>query len=149
MVMRHARTRRFQAGDRGEVDGIAYQVLRGGKGPDDLILELYAGGAWRRIRMDLGFFLAAFFFENEEVLYPPNGYQIGGDYYMRECWDAIYHGWESAAQKLRLARAARVNRMKFSGLSPDETNFRHKYPRVRDDIPAKKPGSGRQPSAGE
>jgi len=130
--MRHAIARRFHAGQTGEVDGIPFRILRGKKKPDDLVLELYAGGQWRRIRMDLGFLLAAFFFENEEVLYPPSGRrQIGGDYYMRECWDAIYYGWESAAQKLRQERAQRVQRLMFANTTPEEVNFEHKYPRLK------------------
>lgn len=144
MGMRHAKQRRFHEGDRGEVSGIQYQILRGGKEPsdtsgrrmrsdgEDLVLELYAGGRWNRITMDLGFFLAAFFFENEEVIRPPNPpWQIGGDYYMRECWDAIYHGWESSAQKLKEQRARRVNRLLWGGLSPDESDHSPRYPRTR------------------
>lgn len=129
--MRHAKTRRFAAGQTGEIDGIPYRVLRGDKHPDDLVIELHAGGQWRRIRMDLGFFLAAFFFENEEVIRPPSYRDTGGDYYMRACWDAIYNTWESAAATLRGQRAKRVMNLMFAGPSPDESNYQHKYPRFK------------------
>lgn len=129
--MRHSKTRRFAVGHTGECSEIRYRVIQGAKKPGDLVLQLYVNGRWQRIRMELGFLLAAFFFENEEVLYPPSGSRhIGGDYYMRECWDAIYYGWESAAQKLRKERAARIQRLEFAGLTPDETANEYRYPRL-------------------
>jgi hypothetical protein len=131
MGMRHSKTRRFEAGQIGNVDGIPYRIVAGQKSADDLVLELYAGGSWRRIRMDLGFFLAAFFFENEEVIRPPRGRDTGGDYYMRACWDAIYNTWESAAATLRGERANRVMNLKFARLTPEEANYKHKYPRLK------------------
>lgn len=106
--------RRWKEGDYGRVSGIPYRIVKGRKAEDDLVLELHAGGDWRRIGMDLGFLLADFLPENEDVLYPAAASQRvaggGGDYYLSECWHARKHGWQSALQKLVRERAAKCRR---------------------------------------
>ena|SRR5258708_3879532 len=129
--MRHSKVRRFAAGDAGTCSGIAWRIVPGEKDPDDLVLQLYVNGEWTWIRMELGFMLAAFFFENEEVIRPPGYRDTGGDYYMRACWDAIYNTWESAAATLRGQRAKRVMNLKFARLTPDESIYQYKYPRFK------------------
>lgn len=112
-------TRRWKVGDKGMVSGIPYRIVQGRKAADDLVIELYANGRWRRVGMEVGFLLADFFADNEDrVLYPNDRARRvaagGGEYYMSECWRAVKDGWQSAAQKLRLERAARVCRNLFT-----------------------------------
>lgn len=110
--------RRWREGDKGWVSGIPYRIVRGSKSPDDLILQLHAGGEWRNVSMDLGFLLADFLPENEDVLYPDQQSKRiaggGGDYYLSELWHARKHGWQSARQKLLRERAAKACRSLFS-----------------------------------
>lgn len=52
------------------------------------------------VPMPLGFLLADFFHDNEDVLYPPSdGYQ-GGERYLTAVRGAVRLGWEAAAEHL-------------------------------------------------
>lgn len=95
--------RRWEAGMKFELDGIHYRVVRGVKGPDDLRLDHLIDGTWRPIHMRQGALLADFFFENEDVLYPPPQYK-GGKKYLEYVRDAARCGWEKTEAVLRLER---------------------------------------------
>jgi hypothetical protein len=98
--------RRFQAGQEYTISGLQFRVVAGKKGPDDLRLEVMNdAGNYRPVLMSLGLFLADFFGENEDYLYPPPG--AGGDYYISECWRARRQGWEEAALHLVRQKAAK------------------------------------------
>lgn len=92
--------RRWQAGDDFWCDGIRYRVIEGRKGPDDLRLERRVDGEWRPVKMESGFMLADFFFENEQVLYPRAKGHRGGFEYLRALQDATRHGWETTQRRL-------------------------------------------------
>lgn len=101
------RRRRWEAGQTGMVGGIPWRVVQGYKRPDDLRLEFFfSGRGWVAVKMEVGFLLADFFFENEEVLYPrenDHGYPTGRDgglYYLRAATHAAHYGWEAARDKL-------------------------------------------------
>lgn len=93
--------RRWQAGDNFWCDGIRYRVVEGRKKPGDLRLERRIDGEWQPVRMESGFMLADFFFENEHVVFPrADGYR-GGYEYLKELHNAARHGWEATQRKLR------------------------------------------------
>lgn len=102
--------RRFIEGDVFEVDGIEFWIQRGEKGPGDLRLMMLTPTGWRPIRMTLGFFLADFFYENEEVLYPPEQGYAGGGYYLERCREAAEAGWRSAQVRLNGERQRSAER---------------------------------------
>jgi len=97
-------TRRWKAGMAGDCGGIPWRIVPGRKGPGDLRLELFANGQWLAVKMDLGFLMADFFFENEELLHPPAKGNLGGSMYTGHCLMAIAHGWETARQWLAVQR---------------------------------------------
>jgi hypothetical protein len=70
-------------------------------------------GRWIPMPMGIGFLLADFFCNEEDVMYGRESGNLGGDKYMRYCWDAYYKGWEHADHNLQLdkeGKAARVSR---------------------------------------
>lgn len=73
-------------------------------GQYDLRLDAQAGHAWVPVSMTVGFMLADFFHENEEILYPPSMGYKGGAKYLTECRGAARDGWGHAANRLRLER---------------------------------------------
>lgn len=96
--------RRWQEGDSVEVSGVAFRIVLGRKwapnGGQDLRLETLTAAGWRPVDMALGFFLADFFGENEDVLYPPGDGNKGGRMYLGRCSVAYRDGWEVAVGKL-------------------------------------------------
>lgn len=100
--------RRWKAGDKLCVSGIWFRIEPGKKqarvsGGQDLRLEAWSGRAWVPVEMALGAFLADFFYENEEVLYPPPN--MGGQYYIEYvCNEAAHRGWVTAALNIRKER---------------------------------------------
>lgn len=102
-------------------DGIQYRVVPGRKGPDDMRLEKHLNGEWQPVRMEAGFMLADFFFENEHVLYPrAKGYR-GGFEYLKAIQFAAQNGWESTQRQLR-EQQSRIREM-VQGCLP--TRYRH------------------------
>lgn len=95
--------RRWRDGLQVELDGLRFRVVAGRKSPDDLRLECWVDGSWRPVRMALGAFLADFFYENEEVLFPYP--KKGGRKYLDYLRDAAKYGWEKADAVLRVERA--------------------------------------------
>lgn len=94
--------RRWREGQEFDFDGLRFRVCRGKKAPADLRLDVMTGGTWRAVHMRLGAMLADFFYENEDVLYPPPA--KGGRKYLDYCRDAAKHGWEKAEAVLRIER---------------------------------------------
>jgi hypothetical protein len=91
--------RRFAPGSHGEFGGIEWRVWRGRKAPEDLRLEIRSM-EFVPVPMALGFLLADFFAENEDVLFPPSkGFQ-GGRRYLLYLSRAVRLGWESAVALL-------------------------------------------------
>lgn len=99
------RSGRWRAGDERDIDGLRFRVTQGVKSPDDLRLDVKADGSWRAVHMRLGAFLADFFFENEDVLYPPPA--KGGRKYLTYLRDATRYGWTKADAVLRIERRQR------------------------------------------
>lgn len=94
----------FNAGDREDFDGVAFRVVEGRKAPGDLRLEVQArNGLWRPVTMRMVFFLADFFFENEELLYPPPRY-LGGAKFRRAVKQAMEKGYKQADASLQVER---------------------------------------------
>lgn len=103
--------RRFSAGQKGEIGGIAWRVVAGSKDArreeaEDLRLDLLTSG-WVPVKMDVGFLFADFFKENEDVLYPPEFGYRGGKMYLDFCAGAVHLGWEAAAETLRQQRESK------------------------------------------
>ena len=93
--------RRWKAGDEGYCNEIRYRVVTGRKGPDDLRLDLFINGDWQPAKMEIGFLMADFFFENEHALYPrARGYR-GGFEYLKALQDASRYGWQATQRQLR------------------------------------------------
>ena len=64
-------------------------------------LEKRLDGEWQPVRMEAGFMLADFFFENEQELYPrAKGYR-GGFEYLKAVQNAARYGWEPTQRQLR------------------------------------------------
>lgn len=98
--------RRFEAGQEYTMSGLQFRIVEGYKSPDDLRLEVLTdAGDYMPVKMTLGLFLADFFGENEDYLYPPPG--EGGDRYISECWHARRRGWKEAAARLAREKAAK------------------------------------------
>ncbi len=92
--------RRWSPGVPFYVDPMWYRVVEGYKGPADLRLEWRIARAWQPIPMAHAALHTDFFYENEDVLYPPtDGYQ-GGNYFMTFLRNSATDGWHSAVAKL-------------------------------------------------
>lgn len=97
--------RRWQPRPWFEVDGLWFKVERGKKAPDDLRLDILA--AYRDeetglvearalpVSMSFSAILADFFYENENVLYPPPRFK-GGKRHSQHMALAEQQGWEVA-----------------------------------------------------
>lgn len=107
--------RRWQNGDFGELHGLRWRVRTGAKHPEDLVLEINVEGYWLAVSMTLGFLLADFFFQNEDVLYPPSQGYRGGYKYLNDCKVAALHGWDKAAAGLRAEKAMKADRLFDTG----------------------------------
>lgn len=99
--------RRFQPGQSGELNGIDWRVVQGKKARDDRRLDLSTSG-WRSVPMSLGFLLADFFVENENVLYPPSPTRRGGEMYMDFCRGSVLVGWEASHEYILGQRARKA-----------------------------------------
>lgn len=97
--------RRFAAGFAVTEAGLPFRVVVGRKAPADLRIEWLTPSGWRAVTMGAGALLAAFFCENEDVLYPPPA--AGGRYYMRFLEQAVSEGWEAATKRLAEERQAK------------------------------------------
>jgi hypothetical protein len=86
---------RFAPGLSGTLNGIEWRVVKGHKKDGDLRLELRAL-EFRAVPMALGFLCADFFYENENVLYPPSEGFLGGEKYLRGLKGAVALGWRAA-----------------------------------------------------
>ncbi len=112
-------TRRWSVREPFDFDGLKFRIVPGvkptglGERGKDLRLEVYVGDAWRPVHMRLGAFLADFFYDNEEVLYPlftPDDIKthwMGGKKYLVYVSSAARHGWEMAEAQLQAERAQR------------------------------------------
>lgn len=94
-------------------DGLEWRVSQGAKTPGDLVLEVRTRAGWSRIKMQTGFLMADFLWDNEtrlrdEGYFPPSA--EGGDYYLRHLRIAATDGWEVASGRLDGERAARRSR---------------------------------------
>jgi hypothetical protein len=65
---------------------------------------MWLGGRWVPVPMAVGALLADFFYENEDVLYPPGPNVLGGRKYIRYVKHAAIHGWQKAEAGLRAER---------------------------------------------
>jgi hypothetical protein len=101
-------TRRWQPHWRKTVAGLPLRVVPGYKAPDDLRLEWLTPDGWRPVTMAAGAILADFWYENEEVLYPPPA--AGGHYYLSYVNQAAHEGWEVADARLLAERQAKQER---------------------------------------
>lgn len=91
------------------------------KGNGHMVMEVYqaAGeypdgwraGRWIPVPMALGFVLADFWCNEEDAMYERRQGNLGGDKYMRYCWDAYYKGWIHAAGNLELDKAGKAARI--------------------------------------
>lgn len=108
--------RRWAPGEH-EVNGLRFRIVRGekltklGEKGLDLRLDVFTGQGWQPVHMYLGGFLADFFTENEDVLYPrytPEGLRTpwrGGEKYLAYLRDAWKYGWHKAEAELQRERA--------------------------------------------
>lgn len=94
-----------------ELAGQRFRVQRGVKSPDDLRLDWYTPTGWRAVPMSPGAMMADFFFENEDVLYPPDMGNQGGSKYIALLRHAARHGWQKANAGLLAERAAKQDRL--------------------------------------
>lgn len=98
--------RRWAAGDEyWSKEGLHLRVVEGAKPVNgngegrDLRLEVDVNGQWTAVHMELGFALADFFYENEEVLFPPPQYK-GGEKYLEQVQNAARFGYLAAQEWL-------------------------------------------------
>jgi hypothetical protein len=90
--------RRWAAGQSFTLNGLRWRIQAGKKGPHDLRLEVLAPEGWLPVRMAMGWMQADFFYENEDVLYPPPAQ--GGQRYLHYVDGAARLGWETAQAML-------------------------------------------------
>lgn len=82
------------------MDGVRFRVTEGRKAAGDLRMEwLGASGEWQPMTFLPVFALCDFFYENEDVLYPPPA--KGGDYFRQAVCFAMRDGWRIQADRLR------------------------------------------------
>lgn len=81
--------------------GLRWRVVAGVKAPGDMRLEVEGPAGWVPVKMEAGFLLADFFFDNESRLYPRSAGFRGGYEYLRALHDAARFGWERAATRLQ------------------------------------------------
>lgn len=103
-------TRRWNAETNFELAGMQFRVVHGVKAPDDLRLDwlvrdVQGIGHWITVPMSVALMLCDFFFENEDVLYPPPA--KGGKYFLDYVRVACRSGWEKAQAGIRMARQAK------------------------------------------
>lgn len=98
--------RRWKAGWRYTLAGLPLRVVPGAKSPEDLRIDwMTPDGTWRAVPMAAGAIFADFWFDNENVLYPPPA--AGGQYYLRYLSQAANDGWEAADGRLKAEQAAK------------------------------------------
>jgi hypothetical protein len=101
--------RRWHEGDHGDLCGVPYRVVKGvkfrGVNPEenDLVMQWWVNGRWRNLDMKVGAVMADFFYENEELAFPPerNPKWLGGNYYLAYINGAAQSGWKQADKRLR------------------------------------------------
>lgn len=77
----------------------------------DLVLQVWIeGGGWRSIPMIAVAMMTEFFWENEDVLYPPPRFK-GGAYFFEYLRDACERGYLRADSKLKEERRAKRQRV--------------------------------------
>lgn len=104
--------RRFNPGDLFEIGGMHFRVVPGSKTPrgpgQDLRLDwLRSDGCWRPVKMAHAGLIVDFFFENEDVLYPPPQFD-GGRRFTDYLKHGLKHGWQSAEAGLRIEKEAKL-----------------------------------------
>lgn len=103
--------RRFQDGEEGTLlGGFDYRIVRGRKGPDDLVLQLKGPSEYRHVPMELGFMVTDFFVENENMLYREEFRYEGGRYYLRKLRETLDKGWRPVSDELQAQRRRRQQR---------------------------------------
>ena len=98
--------RRWEAGFRDDVSGLTLRTVPGKKFPGDLKLEVWTGTTWYPVKMELAFYLADFFTENEqERKAHMNFWRLNGDYYfMKRLFGAVKNGWRVEADRIEQQR---------------------------------------------
>ncbi len=89
------------------IDGIDFHIEDGTKFPGDLVLSARGSdGVWRKVRMELAFFLIDFIADNEERRSDHMSYWkwSGKRYFMDACWQAAKGGYRNAADKVKRQR---------------------------------------------
>lgn len=97
-------TARFSTGDTFYLWPLEYQVVRGRKGPEDLVLQMRVGGDWCNVTMDHSFLQADFFVENEDYLYKTGQ---GGGFFTDRLDMAVERGWVQAKNQLQREKHAK------------------------------------------
>ena len=113
--------RRWQAGDRAELDGLQFRVQPGSKKADDLRLDVMVNGKWQPVHMRLAALIVDFLYENEDALYPREPHSSclvygcngsrghgGGEYYIRYLRKAGRDGWRVAQAELEGEKAVKT-----------------------------------------
>lgn len=131
--------RRFQPGWQETVGGVTYRVVLGRKMsrvPDavDLKLEAWTPRGWQAVPMAVGALMADFFYENEEVLYPPSAGFQGGTYYVTYLNQAVSDGWEVADERLQAEKRAREQRDNVLRLVADTPDEEEELDRIFDEV---------------
>ena len=112
--------RRWTARPQFNVDGVWFRVVPGYKSPEDLKLEMLTpkrkvdgsvGTKWIAVHMSLGALLADFFYENEDILYPPEDGFLGGEYHSKHLRQAETEGYEAATKTLKGEVAKKASRI--------------------------------------
>lgn len=103
------RPREFGAGDQFMAGGVAFRVVHGEKGPDDLRLDWLVNGYWQPVILDAVFAVVDMVAQNEDLLYPFPA--RGGEEVIRYLRLAREVGWQRAALQLQKARAEKQRKL--------------------------------------
>ena len=91
-------------------DGIQFRIGKGEKSADDLVLQWLTPGGWRTLRFEAVFYMAQFFFENEDRLYPA-AHQLGGRKFLGAISTAALRGADEAWQTVLREKATSPRRV--------------------------------------
>lgn len=111
------RARRWPAGRVETIRGVRFRTVKGDKSPDDVRLEWFVSGRWSPVYLDPVFAIVDAICENEDVLYPHP--HRGGEETLDYLRTARIRGWEIALDRLRQARANKVERDRVQGRISD------------------------------
>ena len=101
--------RRFTAGERHDINGVAIRVREGNKFTGDLVMEQWNGREWRRVMMEHALLMTAFLAENERERRNHMSFwkENGDTFFLKHVIAAVREGWQPVAARIAASRRPR------------------------------------------